>query len=410
MSITSFSLHTPPPEAEQTIQSILAPGTSMKLMPTHCLSSHGQLEGFMLEVPRDDKGSVLPVNRTMFHGTSLFEVASSGSGVINTDFMRLQMSDMKESMRALQDSICAKAKGKEAAFSCMPDVIDTLGSVRTEGGLVEARIARTTGRRCVDFRSWEPELPCSISILQSFIRSSHQRDVRAHKLFIAVSGGLNKASDEFYNLLTDVGAEWTCQEVCDSAEVWWLRKASQRARARVALLTAEHFGLKIPSVVDLFSYDNYRVGTPVADTIEYNIAPHEERGTVEFYSACCDTTGITNGIVARMHPAEGCWLFRGALKSSSKLMNFGSMFGCKSACGVFPTRSAFYKKHQGSPSCVNGFDTEIVVRRESALRVKADGFVFQCFDEQFMGNLAANMQWDRNSGVIELVPIIVGLP
>ena len=219
MSIASFSLHAPPPEAEQTIQSILAPGTSMKLMPTHCLSSHGQLEGFMLEVPRDDKGSVLPVNRTMFHGTSLFEVSSSGSGVINTDFMRLQMSDMKESMRALQDSICAKAKGKEAAFSCMPDVIDTLGSVRTEGGLVEARIARTTGRRCVDFRSWEPELPCSISILQSFIRSSHQRDVRAHKLFIAVSGGLNKASDEFYNLLTDVGAEWTCQEVCDSAEV-----------------------------------------------------------------------------------------------------------------------------------------------------------------------------------------------
>jgi hypothetical protein len=34
--------------------------------------------------------------------------------------------------------------------------------------------------------------------------------------------------------------------------------------------------------------------------------------------------------------------------------------------------------------------------------------VFQHFDEQFFGNLS-RMQWDRNSGVIELVPVVVGL-
>jgi hypothetical protein len=56
---------------------------------------------------------------------------------------------------------------------------------------------------------------------------------------------------------------------------------------------------------------------------------------------------------------------------------------------------------------VNGLDSELVVRHASQPRTKPDGFVFQCFDEQFFANLSA-MQWDRNSGVVELVPIVVG--
>lgn len=405
--LTSFSLHEPSAEAAQTIESIMVPGTSMKLMPTHCLSSHGQLEGFLLNVPKREKGSILPVNRTMFFGTSIFEVTSA-AGVFNTDIMRLQATDIKESMRALQEAIHARSAGKEASFACIPDVVDMMSSVCTEGSVVEAKISRTSGRRSVDFKSWEPELPCSISILQGFIRASHQRDIRCHKLFIAVSGGLSKASDEFYNLLTDVGSEWTCQDVSDSEEVWWLRKASQRARARVALLTAEHFGLQIQSAIDPCSYDSARIGIPVVDTVEFNIQ-NGEHDTVEFYSACCDSTAVQNGIAMRMHPSEGYWIFRGALKSSSKLTNFGAIFGSKAVCGVFPTRSAFFKRNHGSPSCVNGLDTEIIVRRASVPRVKPDGYVFQSFEEQFLTNLS-RMQWDRNSGIIELVPIVVGLP
>ena len=41
-------------------------------------------------------------------------------------------------------------------------------------------------------------------------------------------------------------------------------------------------------------------------------------------------------------------------------------------------------------------------------RVAPDGFVYQCFDERFMSKLS-DMQWDRNCGVTELVPIVVGL-
>jgi hypothetical protein len=130
--------------------------------------------------------------------------------------------------------------------------------------------------------------------------------------------------------------------------------------------------------------------------------------TVEFYSACTDTTAVQNGIIAKMHESEGLWIFRGSAKSSAKATSFGSLFGSRGVCGVFPTRSPYYKRNQGSPSFVNGLDTELVVRHASAPRLKADGHVFQCFDEKFFGNLTA-MQWDRNSGVMELVPIVVGV-
>ena len=62
---------------------------------------------------------------------------------------------------------------------------------------------------------WQPELPHSVWLYQAFCRDTG-RDVRAHKLFIGINGGLNKCRDEFYNLLLDVSKEFTCAEVAFS--------------------------------------------------------------------------------------------------------------------------------------------------------------------------------------------------
>ena len=401
--LQSFSLHTPSMEAMQTINSIMVEDTSMKLLPTHCINSAGELEGFMLSVPAKAKGGILPINRTMFHGTSLFEVVSK-AGSFNADVMRLQQTlDIRDTMKELMQQIAENSAGKEAAFRCVPDNVDLLSSVRVDG---ESHVAKTTGKRSVDFADWQPELPHSIGLYQAFCRG-YQKDLRVHKLFIGVNGGLNRCSDEFYNLLLDVGNEFTCQEVAFSEEAWWLRKACQRARAKIALMTAKHYGLEISTCTDLFSFNQDQIGVPVVDTVEFDLkeAPDD---VVEFYSACTDTTATQNGIITKMHESEGMWIFRGNAKSSAKATSFGALFGSKSVCGVFPTRSPYYKRNQGSPSFVNGFDTELIVRHTSTPRRAADGHVFQCFDEQFFGNLTT-MQWDRNSGIIELVPIVVGL-
>jgi hypothetical protein len=412
--IQSFAPHTTSEEEQQIIDSILTDGASIKLLPTHCINSTGELEGFQLVIPGDAKGGVLPVNRVMFHGTSLFEVVSSaqqqGASSFNADVMRLlqDTAGARDSMRQLMRQIADASVGHEASFKCIPDNVDSMSSVRSDGSVVEAHhVARASGKRSVDFSDWAPELPHSIGLYQAFCRG-YQKDTRVHKLFIGVSGGLNRCSDEFYNLLLDVGNEFTCQEVSFSEEVWWLRKACQRARCRVALLVAEHFGLSINRAKDLFSFNQNPIGVPIADTVEFDLKDGPDDKTVEFFSACVDTTAVQNGILSKMHEGEGIWVFKGSAKSSAKATSFGSLFGSKALCGVFPTRSPFYRRGQGSPSYVNGLDTDLVVRHASPARTKPDGFVYQCFDERHFANLSA-MQWDRNCGVIELVPIIVGV-
>jgi hypothetical protein len=310
-------------------------------------------------MPGDAKGGVLPINRTMFHGTSLFEVHSSKSGgVFNADIMRLLAADAKESMRELMTKISRNAEGKEASFRCIPDNVDCMSLVRSDGSVMEAHVSRTTGKRNVDFVDWQPELPHSIGLYQAFCRG-YQKDTRVHKLFIGVSGGLNRCSDEFYNLLLDVGNEFSCKDVAFSEEVWWLCKACQRARCKVALIAAEHFGLSITTARDLFSYNQDLIGVPVTDTVEFDLKEDPD-GNVEFYSACVDTTAVQNGILVKMHEGEGIWMFRGAARSSAKVTSFGSLFGSKAICGLFPTRSPYYKRNQGSPCYVNGLDSELV--------------------------------------------------
>ena len=140
------------------------------------------------------------------------------------------------------------------------------------------------------------------------------------------------------------------------------------------------------------------------DTVEFDVSCHD--GRVLLYNAACDTTTLQNGLLCQMNPSEGYWLFKGSPRSSSRGTSFGSMFGCADLCGVFPTRSPCYRKGLGSPNHVQGLDTDIVARIQSPARSKSCSTVYQCFDEAFMRNLES-MGWNRDHGVVELVPITV---
>jgi len=173
----------------------------------------------------------------------------------------------------------------------------------------------------------------------------------------------------------------------------------------VASRTARKFGLKILEHVDVHSYDQESIGVPTADTLEHDITMRD--GCVLLHNACCDTTTLHNGVLAQLNPSEGYWLFKGNPRSSSRSTSFGSMFGLLG--GVFPTHSPCYRPTMGSPNYVQGLDTKVVVRYASKRRDKGTGVVYQCFDEAFMRNLET-MGWNRDHGVVELVPIVVGVP
>lgn len=405
--MAQFDMHALHPDEEATLEVLRPHATTLRLLPTHCINEQSELEGFAIRVDERALGEVLPVNHNMFMGHSLFECRMRGSGgLINHDVVRL-MSAGEEGARgtlsALVRRIHEQSLGHEASFECAPDNADVVAGLQG----AHTRVSRGLGKRAVDSVRWNPEAPRVAGLYHAMVRG-YQKDIRQHKLFIGVSGGCPMCCDRFYNLMLDVGHEWTCRDVVQSEEVWWLRKACQRARCMVAKMIADEFDLEIYTQPDVHGYDSWALGVPTVDTVEFDLSHHEEDGTVSLYNAACDTTSIRNGLLCHMNPSEGYWLFKGSPRPSARGTSFGSMFGSADVCGLFPTRAPCYRPGFGSPSHVFGYDMPFVARLDGQPRTKttAAATVFQCFDEAFMRNLEV-MGWNRDHGVVELVPIAV---
>jgi hypothetical protein len=249
--------------------------------------------------------------------------------------------------------------------------------------------------RTVDCKVWSPEVPESIGVYHAYLRG-YNRDVRAHKMFIGCSGGLEKASDAFCNLMIDVGARWTAKEVCESMETWWLRKASHRARCGLIHGAAQAFGLSVPQMQDIQSHSPATLAMPCTDTVEHDVSYNSEAGGVSVFNGCCDTTQRFNGMVSRMHPGEGMWVFRGASRGGG----LGSMYGNRRVCGAFPTSQPRVDRMESMPAPTSEAVVSLTPQRSER---------YMCFDEAYFRTLE-RMQWDRDNGYIELIPIVVGIP
>jgi len=78
------------------------------------------------------------------------------------------------------------------------------------------------------------------------------------------------------------------------------------------------------------------------------------------------------------------------------------MFGDRLKCGAFPTCSPVVRR----PQSILVDDTPQVVRLHTK---KASRTPYMCFDEAYFKTLES-MQWNRDNGCVELIPIVVGLP
>jgi hypothetical protein len=363
---------------------------SMLLMPTHHISSQGDLTGFRYECRADCKGDVLPVARTMFFGHTAVECLDSDASIMT---LLADHEGNRRKMRELLDSL--KANYNPPDLDCIPDNSTTV----TQSGVIQSNHLRS-----VDCKPWIPEVPESIGLYHAYIRG-YNRDVRTHKLFAICSGGCPKAADQFCNLVIDVGQEWTAGEVSDSEEAWWLRRACQRSRCRLLKMLADHFSVRIQSVEDVLAHPDTLPGSgkatlmavPTTDTVDNDMTRRDGK-FVTIHNACVDTTRITNGILCQMHPAEGVWLFRGAPRGTGV---YGAMFGSQGVCGAFPTRAPVVEV--SARASARAHDGSCIVRSGDAR-----GERHMCFDEAFFKNLE-RMQWNRDNGHVELIPIIVGL-
>lgn len=401
-TIRDFSLHGLTNAQQNTIDA-LQHVSLFDLLPTHCINADGELEGFHASFDSNAPAIGLPINRSMFHGHSVFECLSE-ERIYNTDVHRLSndINKTRSLMQGFLKHIGSSSIKNSASLSCMPDYSDEDDT--TDKNVIDRTINKN---KYIDSKAWIPEVPRTIGIYHAYIRGHHQR---SHRLFIVVSGGLEKCGNEYYNMVSDVAHASTCQEIVDSQETWWLRKANQRARARLAYLLAHTFDLKINSIIDNHDFNQNQIATALSETIENEIK-NTRKNTVSFFSSAVDTTTIQNGLVCQMHPSEGVWIFRGEQRNSAKPLSFGSMFGSYAQCGLFPTRSPCYIPGNGYHNAQVAYDSDTIVRHQSSpiLRNSSHSCVHQNFDEKIKKSFE-KMGWNRENNILELVPIIVGVP
>lgn len=153
-------------------------------------------------------------------------------------------------------------------------------------------------------------------------------------------------------------------------------------------------GLTLLLKQDIQSHAPAEMAVSTTDTLEHDFCKTDKR--VSVHNSCMDTTKNMNGILCNMHPSEGVWLFRGSYRNNC----FGSMFGDYGTCGIFPTSAPKIKRQES----LAALDSNCVVRLHS----KPTKEHYMCFDESYF-KVLENMQWNRDYGYVELMPIVVGL-
>ena len=169
-----FALHPLHADEQATIEAMKAKVT---VLPTHCINTDSELEGFRVTLDPSQPASSLPVNRYMFHGHSLFECGDRVE-LINPDVVRLMGQDNRDLMLGLLRDIEHQSMHNEAHFNCAPDNADSVNSMSS----THTKVSYACGKRAVDSCMWLPELPTTVGLYHAMVRG-YQKDVRQHKVF-----------------------------------------------------------------------------------------------------------------------------------------------------------------------------------------------------------------------------------
>lgn len=323
------------------------------VMPNHRIDDTGNIKGFRLVINRESDCVQLPITREMFMGTTCVECDPYDRD-IHPDVIRLlnNPEDVKRGILKMLSEIAGHKSEEMASLNHMPVYGDTeavavsvddncTGRERCEillENLIADRIGHhSTTMRGRDSRPWKCDMPTSVGVYHAHVRS-RDSGRRHHKMFIVVSGGCRRASEQFYNMNLDLLGNARAQELESCEEAWWLRRTSTRSRCRTVQMVANALNLSVPVAGDVFDFeDGASLPVYTTDTLDHNISETDD-GRIALFNECCDSTAISNGILFRLHPTEGTWVFQGSHQSAvGTLSNFGGVFGHQETCGAFPT-------------------------------------------------------------------------
>jgi hypothetical protein len=422
------------------------PTSTIDVMPNHCISDDGTMQGFKFTCNGSDKSNCLPMQRKMFFRTSMLECKTRGTECTNTEALSLisNQRNVRDRLLNVMQSVYKKSIGNEASFACMSDNIDENSSKFNSNAIIGTYMNRKAAD-CVD---WSPEIPETVGLYHSYVRGFN-RDQRLHKLFIIVSGGCDKICDSYFNLSLDVGNDMTTKEVFESEETWYLKRINQRNNARIALQVAQEFSLPISTSVDPYSYDpgrftlnpkpfipnpNYNkpytttgeIACMTSETLHYDLTSNGSN-KYSLLNKCVQTSTSRNGILFNMHAAEGIWIFKGPLQTSLTSMPYGGSFGNRNHSTCFPIcthmlhanyswsctpvksspcvgKPCIVMPHVSPAVCyINEQCQELQLQSSIKHHTNKSTYVDECY----VNNLQNTHEWNRDNGIVELIPIAV---
>lgn len=179
--------------------------------------------------------------------------------------------------------------------------------------------------------------------------------------------------------------------------------------------------------------DSVKLAIPTMDTVEYDICLSNHGSNVQVYDSCMNVSMVKNGVLASMHPSEGFWIFKGVHDRSQGSNAYGVAWHTDPLLPIaIPTSvikvpmsenvqmkekaSEKARKLMFSTACTR--DSNAIVRvnmvpsyskeeKEEEPRPEKDQ-LYQFFDEAYLAVLG-QLGWKRDMGVVELIPIVVGL-
>jgi hypothetical protein len=422
---SNYALSTITDDEMQTYLSLLHTDDSGEflLMPNHHTDDIGNIHGFRYSTSSTSDISVLPMTQQMFHGISCSECHDQSQSMHKHAIRLLSDPDACHSkMRELMNYFSEQHKYMDtASFDCIPVNTDANYEPHVYNPNTSKQSSQTTqsqqhmseGRDC---KQWAYDVPSFVGIYHAYVRGK-DANVREHKLFLLCGGGCRKACDQYSNMITDIAGLATVEELLVSDESWWLRRVCQRNRCGIISKMANIFGLKIQCTLDSNNYDcSATMATPITDTLTHDIQKLQN-GHIAVYNDCCDTTNVQNGIIHKMHAAEGVWMFQGATRTTSSLRtSFGGMFGNQGTCGTFPVCTFQVPNDTTSSRCIYKERNVVSIKETNNVmwfdmkgniidNPVLDSNYVRC-DEKYLKHLES-MQWNRDNQVIEFIPIIV---
>lgn len=216
----------------------------------------------------------------------------------------------------------------------------------------------------------------------------------------------------------------TVRKVLDSEETWYLRRVNQRNNARILYRIACEFGFIVPVITDpcAANEEESEIVSPTTETVIYDLV-RQRRGRASYFSNCTDTLSCKNGILCSMHPSEGVWLFKGPVATHTTMMHYGGPFGREDLQTSFPVSMSPLRQNytwncrsvpgsqfaQGKPCFVTSTDCTAVARLDRNANLIEAGVTDRhtYIDEAYTKMLEDDCMWNRDNGIVELMPIAV---